>query len=308
MSIVSFLIKRSLWIVATLWLVYTVSFFLMRSVPGGPFSSERNVPPEIERNLKARYNLDLPLWEQYQLNLSEAIRGDLGPSLTLQDYSVNEVIAEGFPVSASLGILAMTFALSVGVTTGVISAVRRYQVWDRSLMTLATLGIAIPNFVLASLLIMTFVFLVPLFPSGGWGSLSHLGLPVIALGSAYAASIARLTRTGMLEVIGQDFITTAKAKGLSERTVLMRHALPCALTPVVSYLGPATAGILTGSLVLEKVFFLPGMGSHFIEAALQRDYPLALGMVLVYTLLLMVLNLIVDFTYAILDPRVELQA
>lgn len=308
MSIVSFLIKRSLWIVATLWLVYTVSFFLMRSVPGGPFSSERNVPPEIERNLKARYNLDLPLWEQYQLNLSEAIRGDLGPSLTLQDYSVNEVIAEGFPVSASLGILAMTFALSVGVTTGVISAVRRYQVWDRSLMTLATLGIAIPNFVLASLLIMTFVFLIPLFPSGGWGSLSHLVLPVIALGSAYAASIARLTRTGMLEVIGQDFITTAKAKGLSERTVLMRHALPCALTPVVSYLGPATAGILTGSLVLEKVFFLPGMGSHFIEAALQRDYPLALGMVLVYTLLLMVLNLIVDFTYAILDPRVELQA
>ena len=308
MSIVSFLIKRSLWIVATLWLVYTVSFFLMRSVPGGPFSSERNVPPEIERNLKARYNLDLPLWEQYQLNLSEAIRGDLGPSLTLQDYSVNEVIAEGFPVSASLGILAMTFALSVGVTTGVISAVRRYQVWDRSLMTLATLGIAIPNFVLASLLIMTFVFLVPLFPSGGWGSLSHLVLPVIALGSAYAASIARLTRTGMLEVIGQDFITTAKAKGLSERTVLMRHALPCALTPVVSYLGPATAGILTGSLVLEKVFFLPGMGSHFIEAALQRDYPLALGMVLVYTLLLMVLNLLVDFTYAILDPRVELQA
>ncbi|MEC8782108.1 MAG: ABC transporter permease subunit [Planctomycetota bacterium] len=308
MSIVSFLIKRSLWIVATLWLVYTVSFFLMRSVPGGPFSSERNVPPEIERNLKARYNLDLPLWEQYQLNLSEAIRGDLGPSLTLQDYSVNEVIAEGFPVSASLGILAMTFALSVGVTTGVISAVRRYEVWDRSLMTLATLGIAIPNFVLASLLIMTFVFLIPLFPSGGWGSLSHLVLPVIALGSAYAASIARLTRTGMLEVIGQDFITTAKAKGLSERTVLMRHALPCALTPVVSYLGPATAGILTGSLVLEKVFFLPGMGSHFIEAALQRDYPLALGMVLVYTLLLMVLNLIVDFTYAILDPRVELQA
>ena len=308
MSIVSFLIKRSLWIVATLWLVYTVSFFLMRSVPGGPFSSERNVPPEIERNLKARYNLDLPLWEQYQLNLSEAIRGDLGPSLTLQDYSVNEVIAEGFPVSASLGILAMTFALSVGVTTGVISAVRRYQVWDRSLMTLATLGIAIPNFVLASLLIMTFVFLVPLFPSGGWGSLSHLVLPVIALGSAYAASIARLTRTGMLEVIGQDFITTAKAKGLSERTVLMRHALPCALTPVVSYLGPATAGILTGSLVLEKVFFLPSMGSHFVEAALQRDYPLALGMVLVYTLLLMVLNLIVDFTYAILDPRVELQA
>jgi len=308
MSIVSFLIKRSLWIVATLWLVYTVSFFLMRSVPGGPFSSERNVPPEIERNLKARYNLDLPLWEQYQLNLSEAIRGDLGPSLTLQDYSVNEVIAEGFPVSASLGILAMTFALSVGVMTGVISAVLRYQVWDRSLMTLATLGIAIPNFVLASLLIMTFVFLVPLFPSGGWGSLSQLVLPVIALGSAYAASIARLTRTGMLEVIGQDFITTAKAKGLSERTVLMRHALPCALTPVVSYLGPATAGILTGSLVLEKVFFLPGMGSHFIEAALQRDYPLALGMVLVYTLLLMVLNLIVDFTYAILDPRVELQA
>lgn len=308
MSIVSFLIKRSLWILATLWLVYTASFFLMRSVPGGPFSSERNVPPEIERNLKARYNLDLPLWKQYQLNLSEAVRGDLGPSLTLQDYTVNEVIAEGFPVSASLGILAMTFALSVGITTGVVSAVRRYQVWDRSLMTLATLGIAVPNFVLASLLIMVFVFLIPLFPSGGWGSLSHLILPVIALGSAYAASIARLTRTGMLEVIGQDFVTTARAKGLSEKAVLLRHALPCALTPVVSYLGPATAGILTGSLVLEKVFFLPGMGSHFIEAALQRDYPLALGMVLVYTLLLMTLNMLVDFTYAILDPRVELQA
>ena len=307
MTITGFLIRRSLWILVTLWLVYTASFFLMRSVPGGPFSSERNVPPEIERNLLARYNLDLPLWQQYAINLKAALMGDLGPSLTLQYYSVNEVIAEGLPVSASLGILAMAFALSLGITTGVISAVRRYSVWDRTLLTLSTLGIAIPNFVIASLLIMVFVFLIPLFPSGGWGSSRHLVLPVVALGSAYAASIARLTRTGMLEVLSMDFITTAKAKGMSEFMVMLKHALPCALTPVVSYLGPATAGILTGSLVLEKVFFLPGLGSHFVEAALQRDYPLAMGMVLVYTLLLMGLNMLVDLTYAILDPRVELQ-
>jgi oligopeptide transport system permease protein len=290
----------------TLWIVYTVSFFLMRSVPGGPLDGERNLSPEIEANIRAHYNFDAPLSEQYFNHLGKILRLDFGPSYKLKDFTVNEIIAQGFPVSASLGIFAMVFALSLGLTAGIVSALWRQSVLDVALMSLATVGIAVPNFVLASLAIVVFVFHFNLLPAAGWGSLEQLILPALCLGAPFAAYIARLTRTGMLEVLSSDYIRTAEAKGLRRHRVVLRHALRGALLPVVSYLGPATAGILTGSLVLEKIFAIPGMGSHFIEAAIQRDYTLAMGMVLVYTALLYTMNLLVDISYAILDPRVKL--
>jgi ABC-type dipeptide/oligopeptide/nickel transport system permease component len=302
-----FIIKRLGWMLLTLWVVYSVSFFLMRSVPGSPLSAERKVSPEIEQNLKRRYRLDQPLTVQYWDDLRRIVlHGDLGASLKIQDFSVNEIIAQGFPVSASLGILALAFALTLGLTAGVISAVRRGTLADFSMMTIATVGIALPNFVIAGIVIILFVFLWPLFPPGGWGRISNIILPAFCLGAPYAAYIARLTRTGMLDVLGQDYIRTAFAKGLSERTVIMRHALRGALLPVVSFLGPAIAGVLTGSLVVEKIFGIPGLGVHFVNAALQLDYPLAMGLVLLYTTLLYAMNLLVDISYAILDPRVKL--
>lgn len=301
-----FIVKRLLWMVLTLWIVYTISFFLMRVVPGGPYQVERKLPPEIEENIKVRYQLDQPLYRQYLTHLGNTLRFDLGPSYKLKDFTVNEVIAQGFPVSAALGILALAFALGLGMTAGIISALRRETWLDHGVMALATLGIAVPNFVLASLSIIGLVFVFPLFPAGGWGTMRQLFLPAFCLGAPFAAYIARLMRTGMLEVLSQDYIRTAHAKGLSPRRVVFTHALGGALLPVVSFLGPAVAGILTGSLVLERIFALPGMGSHFVDAATQRDYTLAMGMVLVYTSLVYVMNLLVDLAYAIIDPRVTL--
>ncbi|MEL6105205.1 MAG: ABC transporter permease [Planctomycetota bacterium] len=308
LDVLSYLLKRAGWMLLTLWAVYTVSFVLMRSVPGNPFGGERNVPPAIERQLKARYNLDAPPIEQYFDYLTGIVtRGDLGWCTWLEDYSVNQVIAEGFPISATLAIFALVFALSLGVTAGVISAVYRKTAADLALMSAAILGIAIPNFVLASLAILFFVFILQLFPAGGWGTLQQVALPAFCLGLPVAAYVARLTRTGMMEMLTKDHVRTAFAKGLPKRTVILRHVLPGALLPVVSYLGPATARVLAGSLVLEKIFALPGMGSHFINAATQRDYTLAMGMVLTYTVLLFAMNTLVDLSYAIIDPRVKLQ-
>ena len=302
---IRFLLKRLGWMVLTLWVVFTTSFFLMRAVPGGPFDSEKKLPAAIKRNIEKRYQMDRPLIEQYWSHLWATMRCDFGPSYKLEDYTVNDVIAQGFPVSASLGILAMTFALSLGLVSGVVSAVLRNSVYDVSFMVAATIGIAVPNFVLASLMIVLFVFFWPVFPAAGWGELRQIILPALCLGAPFAGYISRLTRTGMLEVLGLDYIRTAYAKGLTTREVVIRHALRGAILPVVSYLGPATAGILTGSLVLEQIFALPGMGSHFIEAATQRDYTLAMGMVMVYTFLLFVMNTLVDLSYSMIDPRVE---
>jgi len=307
-DLISYLLKRAAWMVLTLWAVYTLSFILMRSVPGNPFSGERNVPPAIERQLKARYNLDAPPMQQYWDYLVGIVtRFDLGWCMGLEDYSVNQVLAEGFPVSATLAIFALVFAIILGVTAGVISAVYRRSKADLALMLAAVLGIAVPNFVLASLAILLFVFMIQIFPAGGWGTLQQIALPAFCLGLPVAAYIARLSRTGMLEMLTKDHVRTAIAKGLPKRTVIMRHVLPGALLPVVSYLGPAVARVLTGSLVLEKIFALPGMGSHFINAATQRDYTLAMGMVLTYTVILFVMNTLVDLAYAIIDPRVKLQ-
>jgi oligopeptide transport system permease protein len=302
-----FIIRRLGALVLTLWIVFTVSFLLMRAVPGGPYSGERNLPPEIENNIKQRYRLDRPLWEQYTYELWNAVRLDMGLSIRLQDFNVNQVIAQGLPISAALGILALSFAVTLGLSAGIVSALYRGTIADWILMSLATIGIALPSFVIAGLSIMLFVFYIPIFPAAGWGTLRQLILPAICLGSLYAAEIARISRTGMLDALSQDYVRTARAKGLSKLAVALRHALPGAMLPVVSFLGPAVAGILTGSVVIERIFAIPGLGWHFVQAALQRDYTLAMGLVLLYTFLLYVMNFLVDLSYGILDPRVELK-
>jgi ABC-type dipeptide/oligopeptide/nickel transport system permease component len=308
LPLLKFLFRRFVWMILTVWIVYTIAFFLSRAVEGDPFAGEKAMSAEVKRYKMERYGYDKPLVSQYARSLwLMTTQLDLHESRKLNEIPVTQLIAEGFPVSASLGIFALVFALLLGTVAGVISAVYRYSFLDFSFMTAATLGIAVPNFVLASIAIMLFVFVIPLAPAGGWGTLRQLVLPALCLGAPFAAYIARLTRTGMMEVLNQDYIRTAYAKGLSDRRVVLRHALRGAILPVVSYLGPATAGILTGSLVLERIFFIPGMGSHFIEAALQRDFPVALGMVLVYTCLLFIANAIVDLSYVVIDPRVKLE-
>jgi oligopeptide transport system permease protein len=301
-----FVLKRLMWMLITLWVVFTVSFFLMRFVPGGPFDGDRRLEPEIEQNMLRRYHLDEPLPVQYWRELTNVVRGDLGYPFKLRDYTVNGVIAEGLPISAALGLLALTFAISLGLVAGITSATRRGSLADVTLMTLATIGIALPNFVIAGIAIILFVFLIPIFPAAGWGSFDQLVLPALCLGAPHAADVARITRTSMLDVLSQDHIRTARAKGLSRARVIWGHALPGAMLPVISYLGPATAYILTGSLVIEQIFAIPGLGSHFVEAALQRDYTLAMGCVLLYTVILSTMNALVDFSYTVLDPRVEL--
>jgi oligopeptide transport system permease protein len=302
-----FLLRRAGWVVLTLWVVYTVSFLLMRSVPGGPFSSERQLPEAIRRNFEERYRTDDPLLVQYLDHFGRALRGDLGMSFKLGDFSVNDVIYQGFPVSASLGILAINFALLFGITAGVLSASRRNSPIDAGFMSLAAVGVAVPNFILASLAIVVFVFWFHLLPAGGWGTLKQLILPSLCLAAPIAAYVARLTRAGMLDVLNLDYIRTAYAKGLPESKVVIRHALRGSLLPVISYLGPATAAVLTGSPIVEKIFNIPGMGSHFVEAALQRDYTLSLGLVMAYTALLLMMNTLVDFSYALIDPRVKVE-
>ncbi len=292
--------------IVTLWVVFTVSFFLMRAVPGGPFDSERNLPPEIEANMMRRYHLDDPLWKQYWRQLSNTVRGDLGDCFR-RDLPVDRYIREGLPVSAALGLLALVFSMVLGITAGIVSAVYRGSVSDLTLRSVATVGIALPNFVIAGLAIIWFVFLFPVFPAAGWGSVRQLILPAFCLGAPYAAYVARIMRTSMLDVLSQDYIRTARAKGLTQRQVVLRHALPGALLPIMSFLGPATAGILTGSLVVERIFYIPGLGSHFVQAALDRDYTLAMGLVLLYTVLLYTMNVLVDISYALLDPRIELK-
>jgi len=323
---IGFLARRALWFVVTLLAVVTVSFFLMRSVRGGPFDADRNLHPVIEKNLKARYHLDWPLWKQYlqyigPLNLDEKglvdgdgskpwagiLTGDFGPSFKYRDFTVNDIIGQSLPISMALGSVAMFWALLLGLTTGVLSALLRGGKLDVSMRLAATAGIALPNFVIAGFLVIGFVFWLELLPVAGWGSLRHLILPGFALGAPFAAYISRLTRTGMLEVLSQEYIRTAHAKGLRPRTVLLRHAIKGGILPVVSYLGPATAGILTGSLVIEKIFAIPGTGTHFVNSALNRDYTLAMGVTILYTVLVYSLNTIVDLAYTFLDPRIELE-
>lgn len=298
--------KRFIGAWPTLLILIAVAFFLIRTAPGGPFDSERNLPPEIEANLRAAYHLDEPLPQQFGRYLVALAQGDFGPSFQYKDFTVTELIAAGFPVSLLLGGLAMLLALLVGVTIGTLAALRHNGPVDRLVMAAAMTGISIPNFVMAPMLILVFAIYLGWLPAGGLGdgSPSHLVLPVIALALPQISYISRLTRGSMIEVLNSPYIRTARAKGLPERKVVLGHALKPALLPVVSYLGPATAAIITGSVVIEQIFGVPGLGRYFVQGALNRDYTLVMGVVVFYGVLIIAFNFLVDLVYAWLDPRV----
>lgn len=310
----SYAIRRLLGAIPTLFIIITVAFFMMRIAPGGPFDSQRRLPPEIEHNIKAAYDLDKPVYQQYLIYLGKLARGDLGPSYKNKDFSVSELIADGLPVSAKLGLSAIVLAIAFGLTMGTIAALRQNNAADYSIMSLAMIGITIPTFVMAPILTLIFgVYGVSLFgydislPVGGWngGALRNMILPVIVLSLPQIAVIARLTRGSMVEVLHSNYVRTARAKGLSSAQVVVRHALRAAVLPLVSYLGPAIAGILTGSLVVEQIFGIPGIGRYFVQGALNRDYTLVLGVLIYYATFVILLNLLADILYAVLDPRVR---
>ena len=303
----SFILRRVAGFIPVLFVIVSLSFFVMRLAPGGPFDQDRALPEQVRANIEARYHLDEPLWTQYFRYLGDVTRGDLGPSFRYPDRSVNELLGLGFPVSLLLGSCAMTVALLAGGTAGLLAGVRRNSLVDYLTMSLALGGVSVPNFVLGPILMLIFALGLGWLPVAGWGTWRHLILPSLTLGAFYAAYVARLMRAGMLEVIGQDFIRTARAKGLREAAVVLRHALPSAILPVVTYLGPASAAVLTGSVVIETIFSIPGIGRYFVGAALNRDYTLVLGTVVSYSVVLLSLNLAVDVLYAWLDPRVQIR-
>lgn len=293
------------WLVAVVFIIATVSFFVMRFTPGGPFDRERSLPSAIEDNLAAKYDLDKPLVTQYAIYMKGLCRGDLGPSFKYRNRSVNEIIGSSFLVSLLLGSLALTIAFYAGITIGMIAAVKQNSGFDYATMFIAMIGVSIPSFFLGLLLLMLFSFHLTLLPPAGWGGIKHLILPALTLAAPFTAYIARLMRASMLDVLRQDYIRTARAKGLSNMAVITRHAAGNAIMPVVSYLGPAAASILTGSVVIEKIFAIPGLGSHFVNGALNRDYTLVMGTILLYSTLLILFNIIVDIVHIYLDPRVK---
>jgi oligopeptide transport system permease protein len=301
-----YLLRRLLSTIPLLLAIVVLSFLFMRLAPGGPFDSERTLEPSIRAHLEARYGLDQPLWRQLQLYVAGLLRGDLGPSYKYVGWSVREILGQALPVSLTIGALALCFSLALGVPLGVLGAVKQDRWQDRLSMLLALIGICVPNFVLGPVLILIFVFWLGWLPVGGFGTPQQLVLPALTLGAVRAAYIARLSRAGMLEILHQDFVRTARAKGLAERVVLVKHALRLGVLPVISYLGPAAASILVGSVVVEKIFSIPGLGSFFVNSALNRDYTLAMGTVLLYSGLLIGFNLLTDLLQAAIDPRVEL--
>ena len=302
---IKFILRRIAISIPVVFLIATTTFFIMRLAPGGPFLSEKAITPEIRANLEAKFGLDQPLMVQYGRYLRNLAHFDLGPSYKYPERTVNQIIREGFPVSLELGLAALIFALLVGVPAGVVSAVHHRGTIDHVTMGLVILGISVPSFVLGPLLVFTFSLTLYWFPPALWGSFSQMVLPAITLGTLYAVYIARLTRAEMLEVLQQNYIRTAKAKGLGPLRILRKHALRGALLPVVSFLGPAIADLVTGSIVVEKIFAIPGLGRYFVESAFSRDYTTVMGTVLFYAVLLIGANLVVDVAYKAFDPRVE---
>lgn len=302
-------LKRLLGAIPTLFILMTLAFFMMRAAPGGPFDTEKTLPPEIQANLDKKYHLDEPLVQQYGRYLWDLVQGDFGPSFQYKDYSVNELIATGFPVSLRLGITAIIIAFLVGSTLGITAALRQNTPTDYAVMAGAMTGISIPNFVLAPVLILIFAVYLQWLPAGGWngGAFMNLILPVIGLALPQIAYISRLMRGSMIEVLRSNPIRTARAKGLPERTIILRHALKPALLPVISFLGPATAAVITGSVVIEQIFGIPGLGRYFVQGALNRDYTLVMGVVVFYGVLIIVFNFLVDLLYALLDPKIRYQ-
>jgi oligopeptide transport system permease protein len=312
---IAYALRRLLGAIPTLFVIVTLSFFMMRLAPGGPFDSERRLPPEVERNVKAAYDLDKPLAQQYLIYLGKLAHGDLGPSYKNKDFTVTQLIATGLPVSARLGLSAMALALLLGIALGISAALKQNRWEDYSVMSVAMLGITIPTFVTAPILTLIFgIYGITLFgheftlPVGGWngGALRNMILPVAVLALPQTAIVARLMRGSMVEVLRANYIRTARAKGLPVSRIVLGHALRAAALPLVSYLGPALAAILTGSLIVEQIFGLPGIGRYFVQGALNRDYTLVMGVVICYAALIVLLNFLADIAYAILDPRVRL--
>jgi len=306
LSLAAFIVRRVLIIVPTLWVIATLTFFLVHAAPGGPFQAERDIPAAAKAQLMRTYGLDQPLYRQYTHFLANAVRLDFGPSYKFPSRQVREIIFEAFPVSAELGGWALLLAILIGVPIGVIAAVKQNSAADYAAMGLALAGVSIPNFVLGPVLVLGLALSLYVLPPALWEGPGSRVLPVLTLSTAYVAYIARLTRGGMLEVLRQDYIRTARAKGLSEPVVVGKHAMRLGILPVVSYIGPATARIIMGSIVVESIFSVPGLGRYLVNAAFNRDYTLVLGLVLFYASFLMVLNLVIDVAYTRLDPRVEL--
>ena len=300
------ILSRLLQGIPVLLVVVTVTFFLVRAAPGGPFDAERTLPAEVQKNLEKRYNLDAPLFEQYFDYLSNLVRGDFGPSFRYPNRSVTELIATGMPITFELAVYAIFIAILVGVVAGLIAAVRPNSLQDYVPMSLAMVGICLPAFLLGPVLVLIFGIWLEWLPVSGWGySPGDKILPSVTLGFAYAAYLARLTRGGMLEVLSQDFIRTARAKGLSTSRILIRHALRGGLAPAVAFLGPAVAGLLTGSFVVETIFQIPGLGRFYVQAAFNRDYTMIMGTTILLSCLIVLLNIVADLIAVWMNPRLR---
>ena len=301
-----FFLKRVLHGIPVLLTVATLTFFIMHVVPGGPFDKEKKLPPEIVANIEAKYHLDKPVWQQYLLYMKQIMKGDMGPSYKYVGRDVSDIIRDTFPVSLALGLCALLVTVGLGIPAGILSAYRPNTALDHACIFIATLGISVPSFVLATVLILLFSHYLHWFPPALWEGPRHAVMPAFALGAGFAGYIARLTRSTILEVLSSDYIRTARAKGLSEPVVLLKHALKNAVPPIISVIGPLTAGLVTGSFIIEFIFSIPGMGNYFITAVTNRDYPLIMGVTLVYAVLIVLANIIVDMLYRAVDPRVSL--
>jgi oligopeptide transport system permease protein len=289
------------------WIVATITFFLMHSVPGGPFDSEKKFPPEIMKNIQAKYHLDQPVWKQYVFYLSDLIRLNFGPSFKYRNRQVEDILSQTFPVSLYLGFWALVIALSFGVSAGIVSALKHNQSFDRIAIFLSTLGISVPGFVLAALLIYLMGYRLKLLPPALLEDWTHYLLPAFSLAAAPSAYLARLTRSSLLETLGKPFVQAVQAKGVYGARFIFKHLLKNSLSPVVTVLGPLVAMLITGSFVIEKIFSIPGMGRYFITAVTNRDYPLIMAVTIVYAVLIVVMNFLVDIAYGLLDPRVRLK-
>ena len=287
-----------------LWVIITVTFALMHAIPGGPFTTEKKLPPQVKASIEAKYHLDDPVWKQYGDYLGGVITGDLGPSYKYEGRSVNDIISDAFPISAQLGLLSLMVAVVGGITTGAISAMRPNSIVDYAVTVLSTLGISVPTFIIGAVLVYVVGFELGWFPVALWRGPSYMVLPVLTLAAQPMAFIARLTRSGLLDVYQQEYIRTARAKGLGAWTILMRHALGNAILPVITYLGPLAASLLTGSFIVETIFAIPGLGQYFVTSIYNRDYTVILGITIFYSALVVFLNILVDMIYPLIDPRV----
>ena len=302
-------LRRVLAAIPTLLVIITLSFFMLRAAPGGPFTEARRLPPQVLANLERMYHLNEPVWEQYGRYLTHILRGDFGPSYVYRSTTVNALIEQGLPVDLTIGGLALALALLIGMPLGILAALRQNTAWDYVSMAGAMAGISVPTFVVAPLMILLLAVKAHWLPAGSWsnGAPDHLVLPVLALALPLIAYVARIMRGSMVEVLNSPYIRTARAKGLPERTVILRHALKPALMPLISFLGPAAVNTLTGSIIVEQIFGLPGIGRFFVDGALNRDYTLVMGVTILYAMLIIAFNLIADLLYGVLDPRARQQ-